>query len=110
MKKYIGEMFWIEGDYKNGIGEGSSKAEVNRAILDEGIPNNYADGQIILRTKDGFSFDGSMKYIDEKNSSAMVNLKLYVNKKNTILIGNWNEDSNVYTCIVELKEVKEFKI
>lgn len=117
MKKYIGEIFWIEGDYKNGIGEGSSKAEVNRAILDEGIfkidhknPNNYADGQIILRTRDGFSFDGSMKYIDEKISSAMVNLKLYVNKKNTILFGNWSEDSNAYTCIVELTEVKEFKI
>ncbi len=117
MKKYIGEIFWIGGDYKNGIGQGSSKSEVNRAILNEGVfkidhknPNDFPDGEIRLRTKDGFSFDGSMKYIDEKVAAAMVNLKLYTNKKNTVLIGTWNEETNIFTCIIELKEVKEFKI
>ena len=117
MKKYIGEIFWFEGDYNNGIGQGSSKSKVNRAILNEGIfkidhenPNNYPDGEIRLRTKDGFLFDGSMKYIDEKVGSVLVNLKLYTNKKNTILIGTWKEETLIFTCIIELTEVKEFKI
>ena len=79
MKKYIGEIFWIEGDYNNGIGQGSSKSKVNRAILNEGVfkidhenPNNYPNGEIRLRTKDGFLFDGSMKYIDEKPILCMI--------------------------------------
>lgn len=117
MKKYIGEIYWITGNYKNGIDEGSSKADVSRAILDEGVfkidhknPNNYPNGETRLRTKDGFNFDGSMKYIDEKTSGAMVNLKLYTNKKNAILIGAWKEDTTIYTCIIELTEVNEFKI
>ena len=116
MKKYTGEIFWITGDYKKGYTAGCSKCIVSRAILNEGVfkidhnnPNNYPNSEITLRAKEGFSFDGSMKYLDEKTSSAMVNLKLYENKKNTILIGSWIEGGAVSTCIVELKEVKEFK-
>ena len=90
---------------------------MNRAIFNEDVfkidhknPQLHPDGETRLRTKDGFSFDGSMKYLDDKTSGAMVNLKLYTNKKNLLLIGTWIEDANVYTCIIELTEVKEFKI
>lgn len=116
MKKYIGEIFWIEGNYKDSTG-GSLKCKVNRAILNENIfkidhenPNDADDSLITLRSKDGFSFDGSMMFIDEKTASAKVNLKMYRNKKNVLLIGEWVENGTMFNCIIELVEVKEFKI
>ncbi len=116
MKKYIGEIFWIEGNYKDSTG-GCLKSKVNRAILNENIfkidhenPNDADDSLISLRTKDDFSFDGSMKFIDEKVAAAKVNLKMYSNKKNVLLIGDWVENGTIYNCIIELTEVKEFKI
>jgi hypothetical protein len=117
MKKFTGEICWIGGDYKVKVVEGSTNCKVNRAILtEEGVfkidhknPDKLPDGEIKLRTKDSFSYEGSMKYINENIPCAMVNLNLYTNKKNIIFIGTWKEDSSVFTCIIELTEVKEFK-
>ena len=115
MKKYKGEIFWITGNYKESNTFASSKAIVNRAILDENVfridhqnPNNFPDGEIKLRTQDGFNFDGAFKYIDEKLWNVKVNTQMYANKKNVLLIGNWIEDSTIFNCIIELVEVKEF--
>ena len=117
MKKYIGEIFWIEGNYRNETTGGGLKSKVNRAILNDDVfkidhqnPNDAVDSLITIRTKDGFTFDGSMKFMDEKTHAAVVNFKLYNNKKNVLLIGDWIENGIVYNCIIELTEVKEFKI
>jgi hypothetical protein len=117
MKKYIGEIFWIVGNYKDNYTEGCMQSVVNRAILNEGVfridhqnPNNFPDGEIRLRSKDDFNFEGSMKYIDDKTTKIMVNLKLYKNKKEALLIGTWKEDGTIFNCIIELTEVKEFKV
>lgn len=114
MKKYIGDIYWIGGNYKGEVVEGHNHSKVTRAILENNVfkidhtnPDN-PDSLIVLRSKDDFAFDGSMKYIDEKVHAATVNLKMYQNKKNMLLIGDWIELGNIFNCIIELTEVKDF--
>lgn len=117
MRKFTGEIFWLLGDYKQDVSPcNTGKAIINRAILLDGIfkidhknPNFQPDSEIRLRTKNGFEFDGSMKYIYDKKPSALVNMKYYENNERVILLGKWVEDSIVHTCIIELNEVQDFK-
>ena len=55
---------------------------------------------------DSLKFDDSFKYIDEKIWYIKINSKMYNNKKNVILIGNWSEQGTIFNCIIELTEVK----
>src|SRR5690606_7434305 len=113
--RYIGEIFWISGYYKHEDADGVSKSNIKRAILKDGIfkidhtnPNDNPDSEIKLKTSDGISFAGSFKYIDDKTFKGSVNMSLYDNPSQAILIGKWVEDGEIYTCIIELKLVKEF--
>lgn len=115
MKKYIGDIYWIGGNYKGVDCGGVDSSKVNRALLekdtfkiDHGNPNGAQDSLITLRTKNGFNYDGSMKFIDDNKHAAVVNLKMYTNNKEVILIGDWIENSKVFNCIIELTEVKDF--
>lgn len=114
MKKYIGDIYWIGGNYKGDEVQGHNHSKVHRALLEDNIfkidhanPDN-PDSLTILRSIDGFAYDGSTKYIDEKVHSATVNLKMYQNKKNMLVIGDWIELGNIFNCIIELTEVKNF--
>ena len=116
MRKFTGQIYWMTGNYKSDYLEAGINAKINRAILEENIfkidhqnPDGAPDSLITLRSKDGFNFDGSMKFMDEKNHAAIVNLKMYENKKNILLIGDWIENKEIYNCIIEMLEVKEFK-
>ncbi|WP_421807403.1 hypothetical protein [Flagellimonas sp.] len=113
MKLYSGTIFWIEGDFRKGLlGNTYAKADVSRAILDDNIlkinheyNSDVESGLTVLRTKDGYHYDGSMTYLDEQKYSAVVNLKLFSNKNQVLLIGCSIEDGIKYDCIVELNEV-----
>lgn len=116
MKKFIGTIYWYEGYYKDVILSTYESVEVVRAILENNVfkisyynNDNSTNAQISLKSKDGFSFDGSVKAIDDTKFSGMLNFQFYSNSENSILIGKWIDDGEVDTCIIELKEVKEFK-
>ncbi len=116
MKKFIGEVFWIRYEPKTKIGLGEVSASINRAILNDNIfkidftdSKEAVSGEISLRSKDGYQFDGSSKYSNEPKSSGMVNLTYYMNQDHALLIGNWVEDKVEFTCIIKLEEVEEFK-
>ncbi len=106
-------MFWIEGDFKQGIlGNTYGKAYISLAILENNIFKIDHDGNVdinsgltILRTENGFEYDGSMKYMDDKKHSAIVNLKYYTNQNKVLLIGTSIEVGIKYDCIVELEEI-----
>lgn len=71
--------------------------------------NNDTNALISLKSDDGFSFAGSVKGIDDNKFSGKINLEYYLNKKKSILIGKWIDEGEIDTCLIELKEVKEFK-
>lgn len=116
MKRYVGEIFWLRWEPKSKIVLEGMDAKINRAILNNNILKmdlhdraNKHLGEISLRSKDSFKFDGSAKYINNMKSSAKVNMRYYLNKENALLIGNWVEDKIEFSCIIELVEVEEFK-
>lgn len=116
MKRYKGDLFWVKLDQASGTTHGESMATVHRAILNDNIfkidhknPNGLPDSEIRIRSKDGFKFDGSAKYVDSQNSSALVNLQYYLNGDKAILIGNWVENKIEYLCIAKLNEVESFE-
>ncbi len=67
------------------------------------------DSEIKLRSKDGFKFDGSVKYVDSAKHSAIVNLDYYLNRDKALLMGTWKEDQIEFLCIIKLKEVQSFQ-
>lgn len=109
-------MYWIVGDFKDGVASGPDNSQIKRAILDGDVlkidhknPADLEDGFTRLRSKDGFNFEGSMTYVNDKKATAIINLKIYINKKNILMIGKWVENHTVFTSIIEMNEVKEFK-
>lgn len=116
MKRYIGEIYWFLLDKKTGTTHGDIDAKIKRAILNENIfkidlkmPAPTPDCEIRLRSKDGFKFDGSAKYVDSSKSSAMVGCDYYFNKDKAILTGTWEEDKLILNCFIKLTEVDSFK-
>ena len=116
MKRFIGKIAWIDGDYKIGDAVGGDTGKIIRGILKDNIfkldntnPNGLPNSEIRLRSKNGFNFDGSAKFVGDSVSSSIINLKMYSNQGNVILIGDWKEGGKFYTCIAELEEVIEFK-
>lgn len=116
MKRFTGEIYWIKLDKKSGIPHLESRAHIKRAILNENIfkidhknPDPIPESEIRLRSKDGFRFEGSAKYVDSLKSSAVVDFDYYFNGEKAILMGNWVEDKIEFMCIVRLIEVDSFK-
>lgn len=116
MKRYIGNIYWYEGYYKDVISSTYQSVEVTRAILENNIfkisyhsNDNSTNALIKLKSNDGFSFAGSVKAIDDDKFSGKLNFEFYQNKKKCLLLGKWIDEGEVDTCIIELTEVKEFK-
>ncbi len=116
MKRYIGEIFWIKLDKETGTTTSESFAKIKRAILKDNIfsidhknPADLPDSEIKLRSKDGFKFEGSAKYVNSPRYSAIINLECYPNKQETILKGLWKEDQIEFVCVIILKEVQSFQ-
>ena len=116
MKRYIGEIYWFVLDNKTGTTHSGNTAKIRRAILNENVfkldvkmPNPFPDSEIRMRSKDGFEFDGSAKYVDSPKSSALLGFDYYFNGKKAILTGNWEEDKVKLMCIIRLTEVDNFK-
>lgn len=116
MKRYVGKIYWYEGFYKEEILSTYECVSVNRAILENNTfrisyasNDNETNALISLKSEDGFTFAGSVKGIDEEVYSGKINLEFYQNKTKSILIGKWIDEGEIDTCIIELKEVIEFK-
>ncbi len=116
MKRYIGEIFWIKLDKETGTTHSESMAKIKRAILKDNVltidhknPEDMPDSEIKLRSKDGFKFDGSAKYVDSTKYSAIVNLDYYLNRDKALLMGTWKEDQIEFLCIIKLEEVQSFQ-
>ncbi len=116
MKRFTGEIFWIKLEERKGSSpQRAMNGKIERAILNDNTfkignknPDTLPDSEIRLRSKDGFIFDGSAKYLDSPISSAIVSLEYYYNDDKALLMGTWEEDKVEYMCIIKLKEVNSF--
>jgi hypothetical protein len=116
MKKYIGEIFWIKLEQGNGTFQGGNSSNIRRAILKDNIfsidnenPDEMPNSQIRLKSKDGYEFNGSAKFIDSPKSSAVVNMFYYYNGNRAFLRGEWTENKIIYMCLAKLTEVNNFE-
>lgn len=115
MKRFTGEIYWFKLDYKSGTTHAGDTCQIKRAILNNNIftiDHQMSDlipsGEIRLRSKNGFKFEGSAKYVDSQKSTAIVSLDYYFNGIMAILTGTWVEDEIELMCIVHLVEVDSF--
>lgn len=115
MKRFIGDIDFIKLDINRSVELGGSNGKIIRGILNENIfkldykvPHNGANGEIRLRSKDSFKFEGSARDLKSK-ISAIMNVNFYSNEQNAILIGYLQEGKSEMYCIITLEEVKEFK-
>ena len=80
----------------------------NELVIDINPVNLQAAGTLKLKTEDLMTFIGDFTYKGHEKPDAKVMLKFYENKKEVILVGEWEEDSQVYTINIALLKVDKF--
>ena len=116
MKKFIGKIYFHEGEHRDQIFGSYQSVSIKRAILNDKIlkieyfnPEGSSDVLINLKSKDGFEFAGSAKAPDEEKFTGKINFNFYSNNDKALLIGTWAVGNLIDTCIIELEEVDQFK-
>ena len=80
----------------------------NEFIISINPVNNQAAGVLRLFTKDAITFSGDFTYSGNDQPEAKATVDYDDNEKSAILIGEWSEDNQIYTCIFSLIKVDQF--
>ena len=80
----------------------------NELVIDIKPANMQAAGTLKLKTEDRMTFIGDFTYKGHDKPDAKAMLKFYENEVEDILIGEWEEDSQIYTVNIKLLKVAKF--
>ena len=80
----------------------------NELIICINPVNNQAAGVLKMLTNDAIIFTGNFTYSGKDKPEATAKMEYYDNEKSVLLIGEWTEDEQTYTCIISLKKVEKF--
>ena len=80
----------------------------NELIISINPVNNQASGVLKLLTSDAIKFTGFFTYAGKEQPEADTVLEYYDNEKSAILLGEWTEDAQTYTCLISLIKVSQF--
>lgn len=115
IKRFKGNIKWISGNFNNYVEGEVAKVEIERAIYNEGTfkidykpTPEIESGLIVLKSTDNFNYFGKIKYQDDVEEVGSINLQYYENNDRALLLGLWHEDTETYTCFIELREVEQF--
>ena len=70
--------------------------------------NLQAAGVLRLFTQDAIKFTGDFTYAGKDQPEAKADLEYFDNEKSAILIGEWIEDTHIYTCFIQLNRIGAF--
>ncbi len=80
----------------------------NELIISINPVNNQAAGVLKLITNDAINFTGFFTYAGKEQPEANTVLEYYDNEKSALLLGEWTEDAQTYTCLISLMKVSQF--
>jgi len=114
--RFIGKVYWLSGNiFRENDGSEPLIASIKRGILngkefkiETESTNDEEGGLLKLSSQDGNSFTGTFTYNTSNSPDARISFKYYTNAMGAILIGEWIQDTYVYTTIIELERVSEF--
>jgi hypothetical protein len=104
-----GKIF-VHNQGRQPINTGTDRAILkdNEMIISINPVDQQAAGLLKLLTNDAITFTGSFTYAGKKQSEAMAVFEYYDNEKSAILLGEWTEDAQIYTCLISLLKVSQF--
>lgn len=116
IERFLGDVTWLSGNIlTENDGEQPTKATIKRAILNENKlnietqeNNDEEGGQMKLFSSDGINFSGTFSYNSSHSPDAKLSLKYYSNVSGGLLLGDWIQQTYIYTTIIQLKKVSEF--
>ncbi len=116
MQRFTGNICFLPGKiFVHNQGKQPINTSTDRAILKDNemiISINPVDkqaaGLLKLLTTDAITFTGTFTYAGKDQPEAQAVLEYYENEKSAILLGEWIEDAQTYTCLISLIKVSQF--